>query len=194
MTFQTRIGEKLYDLLIKDYTYKQWQKYPSELDPSVLSRIPIRKDFDTRYVSETGWLFYSITVTLKISFHSSEHRYFANKYQALPKEGYTKFFEKLLDHPNITYKTNVDFFDMKNTTDISSFKSVVYTGPIDNYFEGVLEKLEYRSIEFKIKRHFNMKYFQVSTLKLFYTCMYLTHINIYAFQLHMQHHFSQTLW
>ena len=131
---KSRIGTKLYDKMIRDYTFKQWNKYPESLDKSILARIPIRTNFDTRY--------------------------FNDRYQALPAKGYTHFFQRLLDHPLIDYRLNTDFFDFKqkyNLTDIP----IVYTGPIDAYFSGLgLEKLEYRSIDFHLEKHFNMNFYQ----------------------------------
>ena len=75
---KSRMGEKLYDKLIKNYTYKQWEKYPEELDASVLANIPIRNNFDTRY--------------------------FDHKYQALPEKGYTYFINNMLSSDNINIK------------------------------------------------------------------------------------------
>jgi len=134
---KSRIGEKLYDKLIKDYTFKQWGIYPSELDKSVLERIPIRPNFDTRY--------------------------FSDKYQALPKNGYTAFFENLLKNDLIEIILNTDFQLFKNDNDLSQFKKIIYTGPIDAYFTN-LDKLEYRSIDFKIKKHYNMNYYQPNSV------------------------------
>ena len=92
---KSRIGNKLYETLIKDYTFKQWNKYPEELDKSVLERIPIRPNFDTRY--------------------------FNDKYQALPHKGYTHFFEKILDNKNIEVKLNTDYFEHINNYDVVIF-------------------------------------------------------------------------
>lgn len=132
---KSRVGEELYNKTIKNYTYKQWEKYPEELDKSVLERIPIRNNFDTRY--------------------------FNDKYQALPHKGYTHFFEQLLKNPLITYKLNTDFNIYKKNNDLSFYKAIIYTGPIDKYFEDHnLDKLEYRSIDFKIDIIKNTKYFQ----------------------------------
>tara|TARA_B100001287_G_C22685198_1_gene532941 strand:- start:5269 stop:6399 length:1131 start_codon:yes stop_codon:yes gene_type:complete len=131
---KSRIGEKLYEKMVKNYTFKQWNKYPNELDKSVLARIPIRPNFDTRY--------------------------FSDKYQALPEKGYTKFFEKLLDNELIEYRLNVDFFEFKKEYDLKDIP-IIYTGPIDSYFSDIgLEKLEYRSIDFHIERHQNMNFYQ----------------------------------
>jgi UDP-galactopyranose mutase len=127
---KSRIGNVLYEKLIKDYTFKQWNKYPNELDKSVLERIPIRANFDTRY--------------------------FNDKYQALPHRGYTHFFEQLLTNENIEIKLNTDYFEhIKNNP---KYDIVIFTGPIDSYFPNG-EKLEYRSIDFNIEIIKNMNYF-----------------------------------
>ena len=135
---KSRIGNKLYEKLIKDYTFKQWNKYPNELDKSVLQRIPIRPNFDTRY--------------------------FNDKYQALPEKGYTHFFTKILDNKNIEVKLNTDYFehikfDIKN----NNYDIVIFTGPVDSYFPN-LEKLEYRSIDFNIEVIKNMNYYQPNSV------------------------------
>jgi len=131
---KSRIGNKLYDKLIKDYTFKQWDKYPNELDKSVLERIPIRSNFDTRY--------------------------FNDKYQALPHKGYTHFFEKILDNKNIDIKLSTDYFEYIKNND---YDVIIFTGPIDSYFSN-LEKLEYRSIDFDVKIIKNTKYYQPNSV------------------------------
>jgi UDP-galactopyranose mutase len=136
---KSRVGNILYDKLISNYTYKQWGKYPHELNKEVLERIPIRNNFDTRY--------------------------FNDKYQALPHKGYTHFFLKILNNPLIKYKLNTDFNDFKKNNDLSIYESIIYTGPIDRYFEdSKLDKLEYRSIDFKINIIKNTKYFQQNSV------------------------------
>lgn len=133
---KSRVGEELYKKLFRDYTFKQWNKYPEELDPSVLSRIPIRNNFDERY--------------------------FDDRYQVLPKYGYTKFVENILSHPNITVLTNTNYFDIKDKID---YKTLIFTGSIDSYFENAgLEKLEYRSIEFTEERYKNMNFYQTNSV------------------------------
>lgn len=133
---KSRVGEKLYKKIFRDYTFKQWNKYPEELDSSVLSRIPIRNNFDDRY--------------------------FDDRYQALPKHGYTKFIENILTHPNITIRTKTDYFELKNSID---FHTLIYTGSIDRYFQNSgLEKLEYRSIEFIEERYKFMNYYQINSV------------------------------
>jgi UDP-galactopyranose mutase len=130
----SRVGEELYEKVFKQYTYKQWAKYPDELDPSVLARIPIRTDFDDRY--------------------------FTDRYQALPQKGYTHFIEQILSHPNITVKLNTNYFDLTNDP---KPEMTIYTGPIDDYYPD-MEPLEYRSIDFIVERHKNMMFYQPNSV------------------------------
>jgi len=132
---KSRVGEVLYEKIFKHYTYKQWKKYPDELAPEVLARIPVRNSFDDRY--------------------------FSDKYQVLPEKGYTAFFQSILDKhkDNIDVKLNFDFFDIKDK--ITKNQLVIYTGPIDAYFaDKGLPKLEYRSIDFHIERQMNTELYQ----------------------------------
>jgi len=135
---KSRVGSVLYDKLIRSYTFKQWEKYPDELDPSVLARIPVRNDFDTRY--------------------------FNDKYQALPEKGYSAFVNNIINNPNITVKLDTDYFDFVRRLDLSS-KPVIYTGPIDSFYAAKgLEKLEYRSIDFIIEKHTGVNYYQPNSV------------------------------
>jgi len=132
---KSRVGEVLYEKIFKHYTYKQWKKYPNELAPEVLARIPVRNSFDDRY--------------------------FSDKYQILPEKGYTAFFQSILDKHkhNIDVKLNCDYFDIKDK--ITEEQIVIYTGPIDYYFaDKGLPKLEYRSIDFHIERKMNTDFYQ----------------------------------
>ena len=130
---KSRVGEFLYEKIFKFYTKKQWDRYPEELDASVLARIPVRNNYDTRY--------------------------FADKYQALPLYGYTDFFDNLLAHKNISVLLNCNFFDYKEQVDPEI--PIIYTGPIDHYFAGCgLPALQYRSLEFKIENLENVGYYQ----------------------------------
>lgn len=118
-----KVGYELYEKMFRHYTKKQWDKFPEELHASVLERIPVRNNFDDRY--------------------------FSDKYQALPKGGYTKLFENILDHENITVLLNTDYFDIREQ--LSGYEKLFYTGPIDRFFEfkhSLDDKLEYRSINF----------------------------------------------
>lgn len=118
-----KVGGDLYEKMFRHYTKKQWDKYPEELDASVLNRIPVRTNTDDRY--------------------------FSDKYQALPKHGYTQLFAAILDHPNIDVRLSTDFFDVR--PQLGNYEKLFYTGPIDRFFEfkhSLVEKLEYRSINF----------------------------------------------
>lgn len=138
---KSRVGEILFNKLFRPYTIKQWNKEPFELDKLVLARIPVRNNWDDRY--------------------------FNDKYQALPQKGYTNFVTSILNHPNITVLLNTDFFDLKKSTKYR-WKTVIYTGQIDNYFNkdnnGTVidssKTLEYRSINFEVINIKNMNYWQ----------------------------------
>ena len=138
---KSRIGEKLYEKLVKNYTFKQWNKYPEELNPSVLARIPIRNDFDTRY--------------------------FSDKYQALPKNGYTTFIKNMITHDNIIPLVNTSYEDLKQNypSYMKDIKCTIFTGPIDEYFkDSGLDKLEYRSINFGKYIYRNMNFYQPNSV------------------------------
>ena len=115
-----RVGSILYEKIFKDYTFKQWAKYPNELDPSVLERIPVRTNY--------------------------EDGYFSDRFQALPKEGYTTFVKNMCDHPNITISLSTEYASHMR----SNYDYVCYTGPIDQFYaDHQYPKLEYRSIVFE---------------------------------------------
>lgn len=114
------VGRELYEKFFKQYTIKQWALDPSELDASVTARVPTRTNKDNRYFTDT--------------------------YQAMPLHGYTKMFHRLLDHPNINIMLNTDY---KDVVDEINFRTLIYTGPIDAYFNYCYGKLPYRSIDFK---------------------------------------------
>lgn len=137
-TVINKIGTYLYEKLFKHYTFKQWKKYPIELDRSVLDRIPVRTNFEDRYFTDT--------------------------YQALPKRGYTKMFENMLNNPNIHILLNTDYFEVKDM--YTDYEKLFFTGPIDNFFEnsdGIGEKLEYRSIHFEWES-IDQEYFQENSV------------------------------
>jgi len=116
----SKVGRELYDKFFKNYTRKQWGIDPSDLDAQVTARIPIRTNRDDRY--------------------------FTDCYQAMPKFGFTRMFEKLLDHPNIKVLLNADYREMK---DLIPYREMIYTGPIDEFFDYRYGKLPYRSLQFK---------------------------------------------
>jgi UDP-galactopyranose mutase len=119
-----KVGRDLYNKFFRGYTRKQWGLDPSELDASVTARVPTRTNRDDRY--------------------------FADTYQAMPKHGYTRMFEKMLAHPNIKIMLNTDY---REIVDLVPWKHMVYTGPIDAFFNHRHGKLPYRSLEF---RHVNL--------------------------------------
>ena len=113
------VGRELYELFFRGYTRKQWDLDPSELDKQVTARIPTRTNTDDRYFTDT--------------------------FQAMPRDGYTAMFKRMLDHPLIEVRTGVDFRDIRNEVD---YDHLIYTGPIDEYFDYRFGKLPYRSLKF----------------------------------------------
>jgi UDP-galactopyranose mutase len=115
------VGRELYELFFRGYTRKQWGLDPSELDKQVTSRIPTRTNTDDRYFSDT--------------------------FQAMPLHGYTKMFETMLDNPLIEKRLGADFRELKaRAHEIADH--IIYTGPIDEYFDFRFGKLPYRSLKF----------------------------------------------
>ena len=125
----SKVGRELYEKFFRNYTRKQWGLDPSELDASVTSRVPTRTTRDDRY--------------------------FTDSYQAMPKHGYTRMFERMLDHPNIKVLLNCDYEEISK--DIP-FRELIYTGPIDAFFNYRYGKLPYRSLEFKHETHDTEQY------------------------------------
>jgi UDP-galactopyranose mutase len=120
----SKVGRELYNKFFRGYTRKQWGLDPSELDASVTARVPTRTNRDDRY--------------------------FADTYQAMPKHGYTRMFEKMLSSPNIKIMLNTDY---REIVDLVPWNHMVYSGPIDAFFNHRHGKLPYRSLEF---RHVNL--------------------------------------
>ena len=114
------VGKDIYEKLIKGYTTKQWRKDPKDLPASIIKRLPVRFTYDNNY--------------------------FNDKYQGIPEGGYTQIFEKLLQGVNI--KFNVDYFEKKEQWDAIA-KNVIYTGPIDMFFDYQHGDLEYKSIRWE---------------------------------------------
>ena len=125
-----KIGRELYEKFFRGYTRKHWDLDPSELDASVSARVPTRTNRDDRYFTDT--------------------------YQAMPSTGYTRMFQKMLSHPNIKIMLNTDY---KEVVDLIPYKTMIYTGPIDSYFNYCYGRLPYRSIEFRFETH-DQKVFQ----------------------------------
>jgi UDP-galactopyranose mutase len=118
----SKVGRELYEKFFKNYTRKQWDLDPSELDASVTARVPTRTNKDDRYFTDT--------------------------FQAMPAYGYTRMFQKMLSHPNIKIMLNTDF---KEIIDVIPYKFMIYSGPIDSFFNYCYGRLPYRSLEFKFE-------------------------------------------
>ncbi|MXP00586.1 UDP-galactopyranose mutase [Altererythrobacter xixiisoli] len=116
----SKVGRELYEAFFRGYTRKQWGMDPSELDKSVTARVPTRTNTDDRY--------------------------FTDSFQAMPADGYTAMFNAMLDHPLIDIRLGVDFDDIRKQV---HFDRLVFTGPIDEYFNHCFGKLPYRSLEFR---------------------------------------------
>lgn len=129
-----RVGPELYEKIFKEYTYKQWAKYPKELDASVLERIPVRT--------------------------TDERGYFSDRYQALPTRGYTALVESMCAHPAIRISLNTPYTDNM----LADYDTMFYTGPIDAYYAAHgYPKLEYRSIRFETE-HLDQDQFQPNSV------------------------------
>jgi UDP-galactopyranose mutase len=115
-----RVGRDLYEKFFRNYTKKQWGMDPSELDSSVTSRVPVRTNTDDRY--------------------------FSDQFQFMPKHGYTRLFERMLAHPNIKVMLNVDYRELRK---VVPHREVIFTGPVDEYFDYRFGKLAYRSLNFR---------------------------------------------
>jgi len=115
------IGRPLYEAFIRGYTAKQWQTDPRELSEHIITRLPVRYNFDNRY--------------------------FNDAYEGLPVDGYTAIFERMLSNPLIHIQTGVDYFEVKDQ--IPAGKPVVYTGPIDKFFDYKAGELGWRTIDFE---------------------------------------------
>lgn len=119
-----QVGEEIYETFFRGYTKKQWFKEPRELPASIVTRLPVRLTYNDSY--------------------------FATKYQAIPRDGYTDVFEKMLE--GIDVDLGVDFYAMRDSWK-SKAKHLVFTGPIDQYHEYQFGKLEYRSLRFDFEIH-----------------------------------------
>jgi UDP-galactopyranose mutase len=118
----SKVGRELYEKFFRNYTRKQWGLDPSELDAAVIARIPVRTNRDDRYFTDT--------------------------YQVMPVHGFTRMFERMLAHPNIKIMLNTDYREIEGSI---AYDRVVFTGPIDEYFDYRFGRLPYRSLEFKFE-------------------------------------------
>jgi UDP-galactopyranose mutase len=116
----SKVGRDLYNKFFRGYTRKQWALDPSELDASVTARVPTRTNRDDRY--------------------------FADTFQAMPLHGYARMFKAMLSNPNIHVMLNTDYRDVVH---LVPWKHMVYTGPIDTFFDHRFGRLPYRSLRFE---------------------------------------------
>ncbi|HZE02880.1 MAG TPA: UDP-galactopyranose mutase [Pseudonocardiaceae bacterium] len=114
------IGRPLYEAFVRGYTAKQWQTDPTELPPGIISRLPVRYTFNNRYFNDT--------------------------YEGLPVDGYTAWLHRMAQHPNIDVRLNTDWFDVQS--DLPQVP-VVYTGPLDRYFDHAEGELGWRTLDFE---------------------------------------------
>ena len=117
------IGRPLYEAFIRGYTAKQWQTDPSELPAEIIARLPVRYTFDNRYFSDT--------------------------FEGLPVDGYTAWLERMMDHPNIEVRLNTDFLPVRS--DFVGQVPVMYTGPLDEYFDYAAGDLGWRTLDFELE-------------------------------------------
>jgi UDP-galactopyranose mutase len=118
----SKVGRQLYEKFFRNYTRKQWGLDPSELDATVIARIPVRTNRDDRYFTDT--------------------------YQAMPRHGFSRMFARMLAHPNIKIMLNTDY---REVVGVIPYREVIFTGPIDEFFDFRFGRLPYRSLEFKFE-------------------------------------------
>jgi UDP-galactopyranose mutase len=116
----SKVGREMYEKFFRNYTRKQWGLDPSELDCSVIARIPVRTNHDDRY--------------------------FTDEYQAMPLHGFTTMFERMTTHANIAVALGTDYRDVVART---QWRGLIYTGAVDAYFDYCYGRLPYRSLEFR---------------------------------------------
>jgi UDP-galactopyranose mutase len=154
----SKVGRELYEKFFKGYTTKQWGLDPSELDKSVTSRVPTRTNTDDRY--------------------------FTDAHQVMPKNGYTRMFENILKHPNIKVMLNADYREIK---DLIPHRRLIFTGPIDEFFDFRYGRLPYRSLRFEHVTHEKEQYQEVGTVNYPMTEAY-TRISEYKHITGQKHH------
>ncbi len=139
----SKVGRELYNKFFRGYTRKQWGLDPSELDASVTARVPTRTNRDDRY--------------------------FSDKFQAMPLHGYTRMFERMLGHPNIKIMLNTDYREVQ---DIVPWRHMIYTGPVDAFFNHKYGKLPYRSLRFEHTTLQQAQFQKVGTVNFPNECAY----------------------
>jgi UDP-galactopyranose mutase len=126
----SRVGRDLYEKFFRNYTQKQWGVDPSQLDAQVAARIPVRTNRDDRY--------------------------FTDQFQCMPRHGFTRMFENMLDHEHIDLALATDFYELRKEV---NFRQLIYSGPIDQFFDFRYGKLPYRSLHFE-HRTLDREWFQ----------------------------------
>ena len=151
------LANYVYEKVFLQYTTKQWDVKPDEVDGAVTARVPV--------------------------YISCDKRYFQDKYQGIPQEGYTNVVKKILDHPNIVVRCNRKFSDIQQDPEIlKKFDRIFYTGPIDEFFDYKFGELPYRSVNFKVEEY-DREYYQ-SNAVVNYPCNYgFTRIHEYKYYL-----------
>jgi UDP-galactopyranose mutase len=117
------VGTRLYEAFIKGYTAKQWQTDPKLLPPEIISRLPVRFDFNNSYFEDT--------------------------YQGLPTNGYHELLKNMANHPRISIQLDTDYFDIRHR--IKQNQILVFTGPIDAFFDFSVGKLSWRTLDFELE-------------------------------------------
>ena len=151
------LANYVYEKVFLQYTTKQWDVKPDEVDGAVTARVPV--------------------------YISCDKRYFQDKYQGISQEGYTEVVKKILDHPNIVVRCNRKFSDIQQDPEIlKKFDRIFYTGPIDEFFDYKFGELPYRSVNFKVEEY-DREYYQ-SNAVVNYPCNYgFTRIHEYKYYL-----------
>lgn len=132
------LAEFVYEKVFLHYTTKQWGVKPNEIDGAVTARVPV--------------------------YISNDNRYFQDKYQGIPLNGYTKLIENMLNHPNIEIRLNTEYQDLAE-----NFDRIFYTGSIDEFFDYKFGKLSYRSVNFKMEEH-NTEFYQSNSVVNYPSC------------------------
>lgn len=146
------LADYIYQKVFLNYTQKQWGAAPNEIDSSVTARVPV--------------------------LISNDNRYFQDKYQGIPQEGYSKMIENILNHPNIEIKLNTDYKMLKNY----DFKRIFHTGSIDEFFDYRYGVLPYRSVYFKFEEH-NREFYQNNSVVNYPNNYNFTRIHEYKYYL-----------
>lgn len=118
------IGRRLYEAFIRGYTQKQWETDPRLLPPDIITRLPVRMNYNDFY--------------------------FSDRFEGIPVDGYAKIFERMLDHPSVTIKTACDYFAV--APEVATNALIVYTGPVDAYFDYRLGRLSWRTLDLELER------------------------------------------